>query len=59
MEVMILNKLDYEINSPTALCFQDRFLKASGGDCTEQYFTEVTFGEHKERFYGPIYIMKM
>ena len=40
MEVMILNKLDYEINSPTTLDFQDRFIKASGGDCTEQYFTE-------------------
>ncbi|XP_063689433.1 G2/mitotic-specific cyclin-A-like isoform X4 [Bolinopsis microptera] len=40
MEVMILNKLDYEINSPTTLDFQDRFIKASGGDCTEQYLTE-------------------
>lgn len=40
MECMLLNKLEFEINSPTSLCFQDRFLKASGGDCTEQYFTE-------------------
>ena len=40
MEVMILNTLDYHTNSPTASCFQDRFLKASGGDSAERYFTE-------------------
>ncbi|KAL5270958.1 hypothetical protein ACHWQZ_G001576 [Mnemiopsis leidyi] len=40
MEVLILEKLGYEINSPSTLSFQDRFIKASGGDCTEQYFTE-------------------
>ena len=50
MEVMILEKLGYEINSPSALSFQDRFIKASGGDCTEQYFTEVSFVERKKMF---------
>ena len=40
MEVMILNTLDYEINSPTTRDFQDRFLKASDGDSAEQFFTE-------------------
>ena len=41
MENLLLSKLDFEINSTTTSSFKDRFLKASGGDCRETYFTEV------------------
>ena len=48
MEVLILDKLGYEINSPTTRCYQDRFLRASGDDIFVRHFTEVSFVKHKE-----------